>query len=210
LFKLLELKFHRLDPCLQRPCSFNATGRRRLTVRSASAGGGTAQGIARDARVPRGPSAATAQRSRRTGEGARSERSRSRDRTPGICFDIRHRKFGTRGAETLEAGPVALEALEDSRFNWPNLGSELVDEIAVVTDEQQCALERLENGFQLLASEKIEMVRRLVQYEKIRVPCGESGESQSTSLSAAQHADALEHVLSFEEESGEMVASFGV
>jgi len=38
------------------------------------AAGGTAQGVARDARVPRGPSAATALRSRRTGEGARSER----------------------------------------------------------------------------------------------------------------------------------------
>ena len=125
-------------------------------------------------------------------------------------MQLRHWQLDAGGAQALEAGPVALEALEDSRFNWPNLGSELVDEIAVVTDEQQCALERLENGFQLLASEKIEMVRRLVQYEKIRVPCGESGESQSTSLSAAQHADALEHVLSFEEESGEMVASFGV
>jgi uncharacterized protein len=54
-----------------------------ISKSKSGAGGGTAQGIARDARVPRGPSAATAPRSRRTGEGARSERSRSRDRTPG-------------------------------------------------------------------------------------------------------------------------------
>src|SRR5438105_5095011 len=79
-----------------------------------------------------------------------------------------------------------------------------------MTNEEECPLKRLEPCFALFASEKIDMIRRLVQYEKIRVPCGESGESQSTSLSAAQHADALEHVLSFEEESGEMVASFGV
>jgi YggU family uncharacterized protein len=67
-------------------------GLAKLSKSEVGAGGGTAQGIARDARVPRGPSDATASRSRRTGEGARSERSRSGyavrgpyplDRTPG-------------------------------------------------------------------------------------------------------------------------------
>src|SRR5207247_4586407 len=49
----------------------------------AGAGGGTATGIARGARVPQGPGDATAKRSRSTGKGARSERDRSRARPPG-------------------------------------------------------------------------------------------------------------------------------
>ena len=77
-----------------------------------SAGGGTAQGVARDARVPRGPSSATAKRSRSTGEGARSERSRSRDRTPGATGRGSNRASAVRCIEGMRALEARIEAME--------------------------------------------------------------------------------------------------
>ena len=77
-------------------------------------------------------------------------------------------------------------------------------------DEEECALERLKNCLQLFASEKIEVIGRLVQYEEIGVARRESGQSQSASLAAGQDADALEHVLASEEKAREMAPRFGV
>ena len=77
-----------------------------------SAGGGTAQGVARDARVPRGPSSATAKRSRSTGEGARSERSRRRDRTPGATGRGSNRASAVRRIEGMRALEARIEAME--------------------------------------------------------------------------------------------------
>src|SRR5438445_6183230 len=54
------------------------------------------------------------------------------------------------------------------------------------------------------------MVCRFVQYKKIRVARGESGKCQSTAFSAAEDADALEHVFPPEEETREMAAGFRV
>src|SRR6266550_273549 len=72
-------------------------------------------------------------------------------------------------AQALEAGPVPFETLQHSLFDGPDLTGEFVDEIAVVADEKQCALERLENSFQLLASEKIEVIGGFVQYQEVCV-----------------------------------------
>ena len=77
-----------------------------------SAGGGTAQGVARDARVPRGPSSATAKRSRSTGEGARSERSRRRDRTPAATGRGSNRASAVRRIEGMRALEARIEAME--------------------------------------------------------------------------------------------------
>jgi ATP-binding cassette subfamily F protein 3 len=76
------------------------------------AAGGTASWSARDARVPRGPSRATAGRSRRTGEGARSERAASRDRTRGAHGRTSNRASAVRKIEGMRALEARIEAME--------------------------------------------------------------------------------------------------
>ena len=73
-------------------------------------------------------------------------------------------------------------------------------------DEEQRALEIEEHALELLPGCEIEMVRRLVEDEEIRVACGEPRESESAALAAREHADLLEHVVAAEEEAGEQVA----
>src|SRR5207247_6348035 len=90
------------------------------------------------------------------------------------------------------------------------LCSELVDEVAVMGDEQQCSLKRLENSLQLLSSEKIEVIRRFVQYEEIRVTRGETRQGKAAALSAAQHADALEYVFSSKQKARQVITSLGI
>ena len=95
-------------------------------------------------------------------------------------------------------------------FDGPDLCSELVDEVAVVTDEEECSFERLKDSFQLLSSEKIEVVRRFVQYEEIRVTRGETRQGKAAALSAAQHADALEYIFSSKQEARQVITSLGI
>src|SRR6266852_8744526 len=64
--------------------------------------GGTAEPVAHEPRVPRGPGHATAKRSRTTGEGAARERPRSRDRT-------RVRSATRSGAPAPGTGPATRE-----------------------------------------------------------------------------------------------------
>ena len=119
----------------------------------------------------------------RDGRAAASERTPSRDRTPGGS-KIRHWQCGTRGAQALEARPVPLEALQHASFDGPDLRRELVDEISVVRDDEQRALERLQDCFELFASEKIEMIGRLVEHEQIRVSGGKAREREARALAA--------------------------
>src|SRR5438445_7120966 len=75
-------------------------------------------------------------------------------------------------------------------------------------DEQQCAIEVLEHALELLAREKIEMVRRFIQYEEIGVSRREAGERKARTLAAGQHPDAFEDVVAAEQEPREMIACF--
>jgi len=77
-----------------------------------SAGGGTAERVAREARVPRGPSSATAKRSRTTGEGAPSERPRRGDRTPGAKGRSSQRASAVRRVDGMRALEARIEAME--------------------------------------------------------------------------------------------------
>src|SRR5207247_8378081 len=120
----------------------------------------------------------------------------------GLQFSAR--KFYSRGAHALKARPIPLRSLQHCLFDRPELGSELVDEVAIVGDEQQCSLERLENCLELLPRKKIEMVRRFIQDKKICVTCRESGQRQTAALAARQNTHALEHVLTSEKEAREM------
>ncbi len=75
------------------------------------AGGGTAERVARDARVPQGPRA-TAQARSQTGKGARSERPRSGDRTPGAQGRSNKRASPVRRLDGMRALEARISAME--------------------------------------------------------------------------------------------------
>ena len=75
------------------------------------AGGGTAERVARDARVPQGPRA-TAQARSQTGKGARSERPRSGDRTPGAQGRSNRRASPVRRVDGMRALEARISAME--------------------------------------------------------------------------------------------------
>ena len=75
------------------------------------AGGGTAERVARDARVPQG-SRATAQARSQTGKGARSEQSRSRDRTRGAPARSNAKASPVRRVDGMRALEARISAME--------------------------------------------------------------------------------------------------
>src|SRR5262245_39632556 len=97
--------------------------------------------------------------------------------------------------EMLIGVVVAVDHSETNRLNDQQLRGNLVQEITVVADEDHRAVEFAKRFFERVAGPQIEMIRRLVENQHVRIRRGEPSERRSVSLSAAQAADALkDHV----------------
>ena len=81
-------------------------------LQAPDAAGGTAQGISREARVPRGPSSAAAKRSRGTGEGAPSESSPKPGQDPRLATSSKRRASAVRRVSGLRALEARIGAME--------------------------------------------------------------------------------------------------
>ena len=88
----------------------------------------------------------------------------------------------------------------------PDARGKLLDEPAVVAHEEQRLAVVHERVLHPLAREKIEMVRRLVEHEKVDVVPHENAEPQTALLAAGEHRNGLEHILAPEAERRETVS----
>jgi hypothetical protein len=75
-----------------------------------------------------------------------------------------------------------------------------------VGDRDHRALVAREDLLERFARREIEMIRRLVEHEQVRVADRESREREPRALAAGEDPDAAEHLLAAEEEAGENAA----
>src|SRR4029077_6195435 len=108
-------------------------------------------------------------------------RSRSRWRGPRAPTRAERGRIGVGErpafvAGLLEGRPPALVAFEGPLADIPDLAGQLVDEVPIVRHKQQAPGKCAEHGLQLLARSEIEMVRRLVEREEVRLARGQPRE----------------------------------
>ena len=107
----------------------------------------------------------------------------------------------------LEIRPAALVAPEGAVLDVPDLRGEPIDEVAIVADRDDRAVVFTENGFQLLARGEIEVVRRLIEHEEIRLARGKARQREARALAAREHPDRAENLVAAEQEPREEIAS---
>jgi hypothetical protein len=80
---------------------------------------------------------------------------------------------------------------------------ELVEEVAIMGDRQDRAVEVLEGRFQLLAGGNVEIVRRLVEQQEVRALEHQRRDLQARLFAAAEIADLVVRVLILKEQSSQ-------
>ena len=90
----------------------------------------------------------------------------------------------------------AIADLEDA-------GSQLVDEVAIMGDENHRAVVLLQRLQQHVFSAQIEVVGRLVEQQEVRRMQQHAGQSVAVALAARKHAYRLEHVVFGEKEAAQ-------
>src|SRR5262249_20944425 len=131
---------------------------------------------------------------RRTGR-LRGFRRRGGRRPPGGLLPL----------PALLAGPQVLPPPAPAGGQRPILdrrraGTDSIQQRAVVGDEQQRALERLQRRLQRLAALQVEMVRRLVQDQDVRARVDQDRQRQPPPLAARQPVQRLLRLLAAEQE----------
>src|SRR5207247_972249 len=93
------------------------------------------------------------------------------------------------GALALIGAPVALPATEKAAVDQPELRSQFVDEVAVMTDEQEGSAKRVQDTLQLFARGEIEVVGRLVEHQQVRLTQRETRKREASAFATREHAD---------------------
>ena len=119
-------------------------------------------------------------------------------------FSILLGEFLATAQAALEVGVVAEVARQLALADRPDPGGDLVDEVAVVGDEQDRAVEAGEHILQGLARVDVEVVRRLVQDQEIRLLQEEDRQGKPGALAAREGADGLEDIVLGEQEAAEV------
>ena len=92
----------------------------------------------------------------------------------------------------FHAGGDAARTHHDARReNEKTLGTELVEEVAVVRDEKPDAVERLQRGEQHALRMSVKVVRRLVERQDIRPPPQGGGDLRALALAVAESVPAF-------------------
>ncbi len=97
----------------------------------------------------------------------------------------------------------------DVRFSVPDLDDlrrQLLHEVAVVRDDDEGAAVVLERVEEHILRVEIEMVRRLVEEQRVGRPQEHAGDREPRALATGQHARLLVDIVAREEESAEDVA----
>src|SRR5262245_47799871 len=90
-----------------------------------------------------------------------------------------------------EAEPAV--SMTTPRLHDQQLASNLIEKVAIVADKQDGADELAQRSFERAASPQIQMVRRFVEDQKVRVGGRQPGECRAVAFTAAQAADALKN-----------------
>src|SRR5262245_47861081 len=90
---------------------------------------------------------------------------------------------------------IAVDHAEAAGFADEQLGGDLVEEVTVVTDEEDRPIEVKKCLFQCAASPEVEVVGRLVENEDVGIRRGESGQRRAVAFASTEAADLLKHHL---------------
>ena len=110
------------------------------------------------------------------------------------------------------ANPLLEASLEQARFavfDYPELGCEPRNQAAVVGDEYQGAAVGLERGFKRLSAGNVQVRRRFVEDEHVRLGDEQTRKGEAAALAAAERGCGLEDIIASEEEAREVVSGFG-
>src|SRR5262245_36772491 len=101
---------------------------------------------------------------------------------------------------------VAVDHTESTGLDDEQLRCDLIEEVAVVADEQDGAIEFTERFFQRAAGPQIKMIRRLVEDQEIGVGSRQASQRGAISLAAAEAADFLKDHIARHAEAGQEIA----
>src|SRR5438034_1782209 len=84
-------------------------------------------------------------------------------------------------------------------FDDPDFCCQAVNEVAVMGDKEQRALKFTQHFFEKLARLQIQVVRRLIQHEKVGALQREQGKSHAAAFTTAQSSNRLEDIIACKE-----------
>ena len=90
----------------------------------------------------------------------------------------------------------------------PDAGGDFVDQIVIVSDQQHRALVRLQRDVERVDGFEVEVVRRFVEHEHIRLLQHELAEEQSRGFATGEHVGLLVAVVAREEHLAEQSTDF--
>src|SRR5204862_405802 len=131
--------------------------------------------------------------------GARGERGLVRG---GLAAAQLEGALAHRSRETLSPPPFGERARSRDELLLLHLDDardELVEEVAVVADDEQRPVEFAQHLLQLLAALEVEVVRRLVEQQEVDLVVGQPRELQTALLSARERADLAVEVVAREQ-----------
>ena len=88
---------------------------------------------------------------------------------------------------------VSLDDAEPARLDHQQVIRHAVEEVPVVADKNQRAFELCQGPLQGIARPEVEVIRRLVEDQQVRVESRQPGKRRAASLAATQAAHLLKH-----------------
>ena len=102
----------------------------------------------------------------------------------------------------------SFEVLNLSLFDVPDSSSDLIDQVVIVADQEQCAWIPLQREVESINGFQIKMIRGFVQDEKVRFLQHELTENQPGSFAAGKRFGALQRILTAEQHLAKQTAKF--